>query len=166
MAWSKAGAVEAYPQELPGERREVVATVRVLANRHLPQGYVETINWGIINREIPLARYSATYNKQPLGYIALAAQKNHRAPYLMGICADSQNGKDLRRVYARAGRKLDMGKGCLRFRRLDELPLEEVGAISPACRWTPASRTTRRCAPVLDRHHVPAPAQAASSACR
>ena len=129
MASSKAGTVEAYLQELPEQRREVVATVRKLVNRHLPQGYVETMNWGMISWEIPLARYPATYNRQPLGYVALAAQKNHYALYLMGVYADSQNEKDLRQAYARAGRKLDMGKSCLRFRKPDELLAEEVGAI-------------------------------------
>ena len=129
MASSKAGTIEAYLQELPEERREVVAAVRALVNRHLPQGYVETMNWGMISWEIPLARYPATHNKQPLGYIALAAQKNHYALYLMGVYADSRNEKDLRQAYARAGRKLDMGRSCLRFRKLDELLLEEVGAI-------------------------------------
>jgi hypothetical protein len=129
MASSKAATVEAYMQELPKERREVVAAVRALVNLHLPQGYAETMRWGMISWEIPLARYPATHNKQPLGHVALAAQKNHYALYLMGVYAESQDEKDLRQAYARAGRKLDMGKSCLRFRKLDELLAEEVGAI-------------------------------------
>ncbi len=129
MASSKAATVEAYLQELPEERREVVAAVRALVNQYMPQGYVETMNWGMISWEIPLARYPATYNKQPLGYVALAAQKNHYALYLMGVYADSQNEKDLRQAYARSGRKLDMGKSCLRFGKTDDLLMEEVGAI-------------------------------------
>ena len=129
MVSSKAATVAAYLQELPDDRREVIAAVRSLVNRELPRGYVETMNWGMISWEIPLARYPATYNKQPLGYVALAAQKNHYALYLMGVYADSQNEKDLRQAYARAGRKLDMGKCCLRFRKLDDLLAEEVGTI-------------------------------------
>lgn len=129
MVSSKAATVAAYLQELPDDRREVIAAVRALVNRELPRGYVETMNWGMISWEIPLARYPATYNKQPLGYVALAAQKNHYALYLMGVYADSQNEKDLRQAYARAGRKLDMGKCCLRFRKLDDLLAEEVGTI-------------------------------------
>lgn len=126
---SKAGTVEAYLQELPDDRRAVIATVRALVNRDLPEGYVEGMNWGMISWEIPLARYPATYNKQPLGYVALAAQKNHYALYLMGAYAGSQNEKDLRQAYARAGKKLDMGKCCLRFRKLDDLLAGELGTI-------------------------------------
>ena len=129
MASSKAAIVEAYMQELPQERREVVAALRALVNLHLPQGYAETMRWGMISWEIPLTRYPATHNQQPLGHVALAAQKNHYALYLMGVYAESQDEKDLRQAYARAGRKLDMGKSCLRFRKLDELLAEEVGAI-------------------------------------
>lgn len=129
MASSKARTVEAYLQELPGDHREVVGAVWALVNKHLPQGYVETMNWGMIAWEIPLARYPDTYNKLPLAYVALAAQKNYYALYLLGVCADSQNEKSLRQSYARAGRKLDMGKSCLRFRKLEDLLAEEVGTI-------------------------------------
>lgn len=129
MASSKASTVEAYLQELPDERREVIAAVRTLVNKRLPRGYVETMSWGMISWEIPLARYPATYNRQPLGYVALAAQKNHYALYLMGVYADSNNEKNLRQSYALAGKKLDMGKSCLRFRKLEDLLAEEVGAV-------------------------------------
>ena len=129
MVSSKARTVEAYLRELPDDRRGVIAAVRTLVNRSLPKGYAETMSWGMISWEIPLARYPDTYNKQPLGYVALAAQKNHYALYLMGVHADSQNEKDLRQAYARAGRKLDMGKCCLRFRKLDDLLAEEIGTI-------------------------------------
>ena len=129
MVSSKARTVEAYLRELPDDRRGVIAAVRTLVNRSLPKGYAETMSWGMISWEIPLARYPDTYNKQPLGYVALAAQKNHYALYLMGVYADSQNEKDLRQAYARAGRKLDMGKCCLRFRKLDDLLAEEIGTI-------------------------------------
>ena len=129
MVSSAAKTVEAYLDEMPAERREVVSAVRDLVNRHVPQGYVETMNWGMISWEIPLARYPVTYNKQPLGYVALAAQKNHYALYLMCAYADSQNEKGLRDAYAKAGRKLDLGKCCLRFKKLDDLLQEEVGRI-------------------------------------
>ena len=129
MVSSKARTVEAYLRELPEDRRGVIAAVRALVNRTLPQGYAETMNWGMISWEIPLARYPDTYNKQPLGYVALAAQKNHYALYLMGVYADPQNEKDLRLAYARAGKKLDLGRCCLRFRKFDDLLAEEVGAV-------------------------------------
>ena len=73
--------------ELPAERRAVVAAVRDLVLKNLPDGYVETINWGMISYEVPLERYPATYNQQPLSFVAVAAQKNHYAIYLNCVCA-------------------------------------------------------------------------------
>lgn len=129
MVSSAAVTVEAYLAELPPERREVIATVRALVNANLPDGYVEGMNWGMISWEIPLSRYPVTYNKQPLGYAALAAQKNHYALYLMNAYTDSQSEHDLRKAYATAELKLDMGKCCLRFRRLDALLQPAVATV-------------------------------------
>jgi len=129
MVSSKASTVESYLSELPDDRREAIAAVRDLVNRHLPDGYVETMNWGMISWEIPLSRYPVTYNKQPLAYAALAAQKNHLALYLMGCSDGSAQGTALREAYARAGKKLDIGKCCLRFKRWDDLVPEAVGAV-------------------------------------
>ncbi|HET6783805.1 MAG TPA: DUF1801 domain-containing protein [Pseudoxanthomonas sp.] len=128
MVSSAAATVEAYLAELPPERRAVVSKVRDLVNAHLPAGYVESMNWGMISWEIPLARYPVTYNKQPLMYAALAAQKNNYALYLMCSYADSQIERDLRAAYAAAGLKLDMGKSCLRFRTLEGLLQPAVAA--------------------------------------
>jgi hypothetical protein len=128
MVSSATTTIEAYLAELAPERREVIATVRALVNANLPDGYVEGMNWGMISWEIPLSRYPLTYNKQPLTYAALAAQKNHYALYLMCAYADSQSERDLRAAYAAAGLKLDLGKSCLRFRRLDALLLPAVAA--------------------------------------
>ena len=128
MVSSAATTVEAYLTELPPERRQVIATVRALVNANLPDGYVESMNWGMISWEIPLSRYPLTYNKQPLVYAALAAQKNHYALYLMCAYADSQSERDLRAAYAAAGLKLGLGKSCLRFRRLEALLQSAVAA--------------------------------------
>lgn len=129
MVSSKAPTVTDYLAELPPERRAVVATVRDLVNRNLPSGYVETMRWGMITWEIPLARYPVNYNGQPLSYAALAAQKNNYALYLMQAYADPVHEDQLRRAYAAAGKRLDMGKSCLRFRRLDELVEGAVAAV-------------------------------------
>lgn len=129
MVSSKAPTVTDYLAELPPERRAVVATVRDLVNRNLPSGYVETMRWGMITWEIPLARYPVTYNGQPLSYAALAAQKNNYALYLMQAYADPVHEGQLRRAYAAAGKRLDMGKSCLRFRRLDDLIEGAVAAV-------------------------------------
>lgn len=129
MARSNAATVEQYLAELPAERREVVSKVRELVRRNLPQGYTETMNWGMISYELPLERYPNTYNGQPLSYVALAAQKNYYALYLMSAYQDSEQGKQLADAFKRAGKKLDMGKSCLRFKTLDDLPLDAIGRI-------------------------------------
>ena len=129
MVSSAAKTVEAYLDELPAERREVVSTVRDLVNRHLPSGYVETMNWGMITWQIPLARYPITYNKQPLAYVALAAQKNNYALYLTGVYAAGEQERKLRAGAAALGKKLDMGKSCLRFRNIEDLPLDVIGEL-------------------------------------
>jgi hypothetical protein len=129
MASSSAASVGQYLDELPPERRDVVAAVRDVVRRHLPAGYDETMNWGMICYEIPLARYPDTYNEQPLCYVALAAQKRHYALYLTNVAEGSEHQRALREAYAARGRRLDMGKSCLRFRRVDDLPLDVVGRI-------------------------------------
>jgi hypothetical protein len=129
MVSSSAGSVAAYMAELPPERRAIVSAVRDLVNCHLPPGYVESMAWGMICWGIPLARYPDTYNKQPLGYVALAAQKNAYSLYLMNVYADSAGEATLRAAYARAGKKLDMGKCCLRFKSLDGLLFDEIGRL-------------------------------------
>lgn len=126
MAKSSAGTVVEYLKQLPQERRAVVAAVRNLIRRNLPAGYRETMSWGVICYGIPLQRYPNTYNQQPLAYAALAAQKNHYALYLMGAYTDPTQLKQLQAGFKKAGKKPDMGKSCLRFRNLDDLPLEVI----------------------------------------
>jgi hypothetical protein len=129
MASSKAKTVDDYLKELPEDRRAVVSAVRDLVNRHLPAGYVEAMSWGMISWEIPLSRYPATYNRQPLAYVALAAQKQYYALYLMACYANSTQDVALRNAYADAGKALDMGKSCLRFKALDDLRPEVIGGV-------------------------------------
>src|SRR5439155_9168611 len=116
---SKAVTVQDYLKELPEDRRAVVAAVRQVILRNLPQGYREALNWGMICYEIPLECYPNTYNGQPLAPVALAAQKNHFALYLMGVCGHAPLGAWLREQFEKAGKKLDMGKACVRFRKLE-----------------------------------------------
>jgi Domain of unknown function (DU1801) len=126
MASSKAATVDDYLAELPPERRSVVASVRDLVRRNLPEGYRESMSWGMISYEIPLERYPNTYNKQPLSYAALAAQKNFYTLYLTGVYQDAERRKWLEREFKKAGKKLDMGKSCLHFKRLEDLPLDVI----------------------------------------
>lgn len=126
MARSNAKSVAEYLKELPQDRRKVVAAMRKLILKNLPKGYQETMNWGMISYEIPLARYPETYNGQPLSYAALGAQKSFFALYLTGAWAQRQF---LEREFKKAGKKLDMGKACLRFKSLEDLPLDAVGKV-------------------------------------
>jgi hypothetical protein len=137
MARSTAVSVEQYLEQLPPERREVVTAVRRAILDNLPDGYTESVSSGMLSYGIPLARYPKTYNGQPLSYAALAAQKNYYALHLMNVYADPALEARLRDAFAAAGRKLDMGRSCIRFRKLDDLPLAAIGDIIAA---TPPAR--------------------------
>jgi hypothetical protein len=129
MASSKAATAEEYLQELPEDRRAVVSAVRDVVLRNLPAGYREMMGYGMITWGIPLEEYPDTYNRQPLGYAALAAQKNYYALYLMSPYMDPAQKEGLRDEFKKAGKKLDMGKSCLRFKKLEDLPLDVVGRV-------------------------------------
>ncbi|MEA3440984.1 MAG: DUF1801 domain-containing protein [Chloroflexota bacterium] len=129
MVTSKAATVEEYLDELPPERREVVSEVRQTILDNLPEGFVESMNWGMISYEIPLERYPDTYNKKPLAYAALAAQKNHYSIYLMGCYADSEQEAVLKEGFEQAGKRLDMGKSCVRFRKLEDIPMDAIARV-------------------------------------
>ncbi len=133
MVQSKATTVEDYLAELPDDRRRDIEEVRDVIVANLPDGYEEGMQYGMIGYYIPLERYPETYNGQPLGYITLANQKRHMAVYLMGVYATSED--DFRARYEATGKRLDMGKSCVRFRKLEDLPLdviaEEVARMTP-----------------------------------
>ena len=129
MARSKATTVQAYLESLPPDQRGVVSAVREVVLEHLPRGYEESMNWGMISYELPLERYPNTYNKQPFSYAALAAQKNYFALYLNGAYSDPKQAQYLTKEFRKRGKKLDMGKACLRFKKLDDLPLDAIGRV-------------------------------------
>jgi uncharacterized protein YdhG (YjbR/CyaY superfamily) len=129
MVRSAAQSVEEYLAGLPEERRAVIAELRKLIRKHLPKGYQESVSFGMLSYCVPLARYPDTYNGQPLGYVALASQKNYFALYLMGAYMDPVQAAALKDAFEKAGKKFDMGKSCLRFRKLDDLPLDAVSSF-------------------------------------
>ena len=129
MPRSTATTVDEYLLELPLERRAQLEKVRTLVLENLPEGYRESMNWGMISYELPLESYPDTYNRQPLGYAALAAQKNYNALYLTAAYADPAQQKRLQDGFARAGKKLDMGKSCVRFRTTDDLALDVIAEV-------------------------------------
>lgn len=121
--------VQRYLDELPEDRRAVVEAVREMILHNLPEGYRESFNWGMINYEVPLERYPKTYNGQPLAYLSLAAQKNHYALYLNSVYQDPEQEARLRDGFKEAGKKLDLGKSCLRFKKLDDLPMNVLAEL-------------------------------------
>lgn len=124
---SDATTVEAYLAELPKERREAIAAVRNVILENLPNGYEETMNWGMISYEVSLATYPDTYNGKPLMYAALASQKRHMAVYLTAIYMSEDARRKFEADYRATGKRFDVGKSCVRFRKLEDLPLPLIG---------------------------------------
>lgn len=116
-------STEAYLALLPADRRELIGAVLDAVRRAMPAGYEEGIAFGMITWSVPLERYPATYNKKPLSYVALASQKNYCALYL-SLYSGSDEERSFRERWEAGGRKLDMGKSCLRFKRIEDLDLD------------------------------------------
>ena len=132
MVSSAAKTVADYLAELPDERRQLIEAVRKVINDNLPAGYEEVMNWGMITWEVPLATWPDTYNGKPLMFASLASQKNYCALYLMCSYQSQELRERLLEGYRAIGVKPDMGKSCLRFTRLDQLPLETIGELTAA----------------------------------
>jgi hypothetical protein len=124
---SDAATVEEYLASLPPDRREALQEVRSTILDNLPVGYEETMGWGMIAYVVPLERYPDTYNGQPLMYAALASQKRHMALYLTGVYSHEASRQRFLEGYRASGKQPDVGKSCVRFTRLDDLPLDVVG---------------------------------------
>jgi uncharacterized protein YdhG (YjbR/CyaY superfamily) len=124
---SDANTVEQYLAELPEDRRAEIEAVRRVILENLPQGYEEAMNWGMISYQVPLETYPDTYNGQPLMYAALASQKRHMSLYLTGIYMDDEAKEAFEDAYRATGKRYDVGKSCVRFRELDDLPLPLIG---------------------------------------
>ena len=129
MVKSAAATVEEYFAELSTERRDALSTVREVVLQNLPEGYEEIMDFGMISYVVPLSSYPKTYNGHPLMYAALADQKNHMGLYLMCLYTHNQDMGWFTERYAASGKKLDMGKSCVRFKRLDDLPLDLVADV-------------------------------------
>ena len=136
MVRSSAGTPDDYLAELEPARAAEIARVRDAVNAAIPDGFEERMAWGMISWEVPLEVSGPTYNKQPLVYAALAAQKNHNALYLNCVYGSAERSERLAKAFAGAGLKLDMGKSCIRFRKADDLELtaiaREVGSMTPS----------------------------------
>ena len=130
---SDAKTVEDYLADLPGDRFDAITQLRETVLDRLPDGYEEAMNWGMITYQVPLDTYPETYNKKPLMYAGLASQKNHMAVYLTGVYTSDGERASFEEEYRATGKRFDMGKSCVRFRKLDDLPLDVIGRAIAAC---------------------------------
>jgi hypothetical protein len=141
---SKAKTVSEYLKSLPEDRRRAVAAVRKVIRANLDPRYQEGMQYGMIGYYVPLSVFPAGYlgdPTRPMPFAALASQKNHLALYLMSVYGDSGEARWFRETWAKTGKKLDMGKSCVRFKRAEDLPLEVIGE---AIRRTPARTYLQR----------------------
>ncbi len=127
---SKAATVEQYLAELPADRRAAIEAVRKVIKKNLPKGYAEGMAYGMIGYSVPHSIYPAGYHCDPskgLPFAALASQKNHMSLAMMFMYENSEAEKEFRRRWEATGKKLDMGKCCIRFKKLDDIPLDVIG---------------------------------------
>ena len=124
---SDAKTVQEYLDSLPEDRKKQISDTRDVILKNLDKGFQEVMNWGMICYEIPLEVFPDTYNKKPLLYAALASQKNHMAVYMSGIYMDENLLKKFTENYKASGKKLNMGKSCVRFTKIENLPLDVIG---------------------------------------
>jgi hypothetical protein len=116
-----------YIASLPPDRREAVSAVRDVVRRNLPAGFNEGMEFGMIAWYVPLETLPDTYNGRPLGLAALASHKNYMSLYLNSVYGDPTTEAWFKQRYEASGKKLDMGKSCVRFRRIEDLPLDVIG---------------------------------------
>jgi Domain of unknown function (DU1801) len=129
--------VRAYLDGLPPERRAVIDPVFETVHAAMPDGYELGMGWGMPGWVVPLATYPDTYNGKPLAYASLAAQKNYNSLYLMALYSDSVEEAEFARRWRESGRTLDMGKSCLRFRRLEDV---DLGILADTIAATPVEQ--------------------------
>jgi hypothetical protein len=139
---SKAKTVAEYLASLPADRRAAIAAVREVILANLDRGFEEGMQYGMIGFFVPHRVFPAGYHcdpKQPLSYAGLASQKDYMSLYLFSVYAGGDNGDAawLRSAWEATGRKLDMGKGCIRFRSIDDVPL---AVIAEAIRRVPLQK--------------------------
>jgi len=135
-----------YLASLPDERRKPIEKVRQVILDHLPKGYQETVSWGMLTYSVPLSILPDTYNGQPLGYAALGSQKNYMTVHLMPLYGDKTAEEWFRAEFKARGKKPAMGKACVRFTSIDDLPLDVIGdliAKYPVDDWVRMYRQSR-----------------------
>ena len=131
---SKATTPEQYLSELPEDRKEAMLRLRNAIKENLPQGFEEVISYGMLGYVVPHSIYPAGYHctpKLPLPFINLASQKNFIALYHMGIYANKNLESWFVSEYPKHVKtKLDMGKSCIRFKKMDDIPFDFIGELA------------------------------------
>jgi hypothetical protein len=131
---SKATTPEQYLSELPEDRKEAMLKLRNAIKENLPQGFEEVISYGMLGYVVPHSIYPSGYHcnpKLPLPFINLASQKNFIALYHMGIYADKNLESWFVSEYPKHVKtKLDMGKSCIRFKKMDDIPFDFIGELA------------------------------------
>jgi hypothetical protein len=144
---ASSSTVTAFLAGLPVERRAEVERVRDTVRGSLPAGYEEVISKNMLVYQVPVERSGETYNGHPLWYIALASEKSYLSLHLMPVYGDSPLAERLAQGFRAAGKKLDMGKACIRFQTAEDLALDVIGEIIatiPADRWVQIAQAARR----------------------
>jgi hypothetical protein len=129
---SSAQTVQEYLKELPADRREAINAVRGVILANLPKGYEECMSYGMIGYVVPHSIYPKGYQcnpKLPLPFVNLGSQKKHMAFHLMCCYCDPKLKAWFEKAWKRAGKKFDMGGGCVRFKKLEDVPLEVIGQL-------------------------------------
>lgn len=137
---SKATTVQAYIDELPADRKSAISAIRNAILSHLDSNCEEGMQYGMIGYYVPHRVYPKGYHcdpKQPLPFAALASQKGYISIYLMSVYMQEEEKKWFLEEWAKTGKKLDMGKSCIRVKRLEDVPLE---VISRAIQHMPAKK--------------------------
>ena len=129
---SRTKSVVEYLKELPADRRAAIEEVREVILKNLDKGYEETMQYGMIGYAVPHRVYPAGYHcdpKQPLPFMSLASQKQYMSLYAMCLYESSELFEWFRAEWEKTGKKLTMGKCCIRFKKVEELPLELIGKL-------------------------------------
>ena len=125
-------AVEAYLRALPEDRRAALNAVRKVILANLPAGYEECLQYGMIGYVIPHSIFPGGYHcdpKQPVPLAGLGSKKNHMSLHLMAVYMDAPLAKWFEKTWKASGKKLDMGKACVRFKKVDDLALDVIGQL-------------------------------------
>ena len=161
---SKVTTVEQYLAELPEDRRKAIEAVRQVILKNLDKDYEEGIQYGMIGYYVPHRVYPAGYHcdpKQPLPFAGLASQKNYMSLYLMCVYGESDHSKWFREAWAKTGKKLDMGKSCVRFKKLEDLALDVIGET---IKRVPAKKYIEYCESAVKTTNKPASKEADKAA--